>query len=80
MRRASVRMPAVATDEQVRSRLERLALLGAKSAEVAHELRNALSVLETSLHLVRRTLKNTPDVEGRVEAHLGRMAQQIHNG
>jgi len=75
-----MRLPALASDDQVRGRLERLALLGAKSAEVAHELRNALSVLETSLHLVRRALKNTPDVEGRVDGHLGRMAQQIHAG
>src|SRR5436190_19802271 len=53
----SIRLPAQATEEDVRARLERLASLGAKSAEVAHELRNALSVLETSLHLVRRALQ-----------------------
>lgn len=75
-----MRLPAIATDEQVRSRLERLALLGAKSAEVAHELRNSLSVLETSLHLVRRALKNEPAVAERIEGHLGRMADQIHAG
>ncbi len=62
-----------------RARLERLAALGARVAEVSHELRNALSVLETSLHLVRRALAESPDLP-RVEAQFERMARQIHAG
>ncbi|MBI2396103.1 MAG: HAMP domain-containing histidine kinase [Deltaproteobacteria bacterium] len=72
-------MPAVATEDEVRSRLERLAALGARSSELAHELRNALAVLETSLHLVRKSLQKTDDYP-RVEKQLARMAEQIHNG
>jgi len=64
----------------VRARLERLAALGGRAAEVAHELRNALSVLETSLHLVRRALKASPDASGKAETHLARMGEQIHAG
>jgi signal transduction histidine kinase len=72
-------MPAISTEEEVRGRLERLASLGARSAELAHELRNALAVLETSLHLVRKTLKGSEELP-RVEKQLSRMAEQIHAG
>lgn len=72
-------MPAISTEEEVRGRLERLASLGARSAELAHELRNALAVLETSLHLVRKTLKGSEDLP-KVEKQLQRMAEQIHAG
>lgn len=67
------------TEDQIRGRLERLASLGARSAELAHELRNALAVLETSLHLVRKSLKGSDDLP-RVEKQLSRMAEQIHAG
>lgn len=59
--------------------MERLAALGARAAEVSHEVRNALSVLETSLHLVRRALADSPDL-ARIEPQLDRMARQIHAG
>jgi signal transduction histidine kinase len=59
--------------------LERLAALGGRAAEVAHELRNALSVLETSLHLARRALKASPE-SAKAEPHLARMGEQIHAG
>ena len=72
-------MPAV-TEDDVRGRLERLAALGARSAEVAHELRNALSVLETSLHLARRALKGSPEALAKADPHLGRIAEQVHAG
>lgn len=72
-------MPAIHPEEDVRGRLERLASLGARSAELAHELRNALAVLETSLHLVRKALRGSEDLP-RVEKQLGRMAEQIHAG
>lgn len=72
-------MPAVVTEDEVRSRLERLAALGARSSELAHELRNALAVLETSLHLVRKSLQKSDDYP-RVEKQLARMADQIHTG
>ncbi|MGZ3423974.1 MAG: sensor histidine kinase [Polyangiales bacterium] len=66
-------------EEEVRARLERLAALGARSAELAHELRNALAVLETSLHIVRRALRSSDDL-AKVDPQLGRMAEQIHAG
>ncbi len=72
-------MPAISTDEEIRGRLERLASLGARSAELAHELRNALAVLETSLHLVRKSLHGSPELP-RVEKQLARMAEQVHTG
>ena len=72
-------MPAINNEEDVRGRLERLASLGARSAELAHELRNALAVLETSLHLVRKSLKGSEDLP-RVEKQLSRMAEQVHVG
>jgi signal transduction histidine kinase len=71
--------PPDLSEEDVRKRLERLAALGARSAEVAHELRNALSVLETSLHLARRAAKGS-DVAAKLEAHFARMAEQVHAG
>lgn len=73
------RPPPPRTEEEVRARLERLAALGGRAAEVAHELRNALSVLETSLHLARRALKASPE-GAKAEPHLARMAEQIHAG
>lgn len=60
-------------------RLERLASLGARAAEVAHELRNALAVLETSLHLAKRSVRS-PEVEARLLPHFSRMSEQIHAG
>jgi two-component system sensor kinase FixL len=71
-------MPAM-SEEEVRARLERLAALGARSAELAHELRNALTVLETSLHIVRRAVR-APGDPAKVDSQLDRMAQQIHAG
>lgn len=70
---------AAMTEEEVRARLERLAALGARSAELAHELRNALAVLETSLHIVRRAVRAPSDL-AKVDSQLDRMAQQIHAG
>jgi signal transduction histidine kinase len=68
------------SDDEIRIRLERLASLGGRAAEVAHELRNALSVLETSLHLARRAAKSAPDAAAKLEPHFARMAEQIHAG
>jgi signal transduction histidine kinase len=64
----------------VRARLERLAALGARAAELAHELRNALAVLETSLHLARRLSRADPRDDAQLEVHFARMAEQIHVG
>jgi two-component system sensor kinase FixL len=69
----------VMSEEEVRARLERLAALGARSAELAHELRNALAVLETSLHIVRRAVRSPGDA-AKVDSQLDRMAEQIHAG
>lgn len=74
------RPPPPQSEDEIRGRLERLAALGGRAAEVAHELRNALSVLETSLHLARRALKAAPEVTSKAEPHLARMAEQIHAG
>ncbi|GAC1353562.1 MAG: hypothetical protein NVSMB47_06190 [Polyangiales bacterium] len=67
------------SDDEVRARLERLASIGARAAEVAHELRNALAVLETSLHLVRRAVKGSLEAS-KAEPHLARIAEQVHAG
>ncbi len=67
------------TEDEIRGRLERLASLGARSAELAHELRNALAVLETSLHILRRGLRGSPELPN-VEPQLARMSEQIHLG
>lgn len=66
-------------EDDIRGRLERLAALGARSAELAHELRNALAVLETSVHLVRKSLKGSQELPA-VEKQLSRMQEQIHAG
>jgi signal transduction histidine kinase len=71
---------APADDDEVRTRLERLAALGARAAEVAHELRNALSVLETSLHLAKRSIRGNAEAESRLLPHFARMAEQVHAG
>jgi signal transduction histidine kinase len=77
-KRTTIRPLPAEPDAEVQARLERLAAIGARTAEVAHELRNALAVLETSLHLVRRSTGDHGD--SRLHAHLERMAAQIHAG
>ncbi|MFI5299393.1 MAG: sensor histidine kinase [Polyangiales bacterium] len=80
--------PSSATDvpptpSDVGDRLERLAALGSRAAEVAHELRNALAVLETSLHLLQRAVAPSSVsalADDRVQQHIDRMRAQVHAG
>jgi two-component system sensor histidine kinase PilS (NtrC family) len=82
--RSRTRAPESApTPHEVGDRLERLAALGSRAAEVAHELRNALAVLETSLHLLQRAAlpvdAHGPNDE-RIQRHIDRMRTQVHAG
>jgi signal transduction histidine kinase len=60
------------SQEQLR-RQTRLATMGQLTASMAHELRNPLSVVESSLFLLRRRVGNDPDVV----RHLDKIAHQI---
>ncbi len=71
--------PQLTSEDEVGQRLEQLAALGARVAEVAHELRNSLAVLDSSLHLAKRAARGSA-VEERLTAHFARMAEQIHAG
>lgn len=59
--------------EQRLSRQTRLVSIGQLAANIAHELRNPLGVIETSLYLLRRRVKEVP----RVERHLDKIANQV---
>lgn len=59
--------------EQMRAK-ERLATLGQLAGFVGHELRNPLAVMETSLHLLGKRLR---DPDERVERHLRRLSEQV---
>lgn len=58
--------------EQVRA-TERLATIGQLAASIAHELRNPLSVIESSLHLVK---KRVPQ-DDRVMRQIARISEQV---
>jgi len=58
--------------EQVRSS-ERLATIGQLAASIAHELRNPLSVIESSLHILRKRMPS----DDRVSRHLDRIGEQV---
>lgn len=55
------------------ARIERLSAFGQVVGSIGHELRNPLSVIETSLYLLQGRL---PDDE-RVQKHVGRIGEQI---
>ncbi|MFW5921266.1 MAG: protoglobin domain-containing protein [Polyangiales bacterium] len=53
---------------------QRLATLGQFAASIGHELRNPLAVMETSLHLLGRRVRD----DERAQKHVTRMGQQIN--
>ncbi len=57
-----------------RAKLERLSTFGQLVGFIGHELRNPLSVIETSLHLLRGRL---PDSDERITKHLDRIGSQL---
>lgn len=59
--------------DQRLSRQARLVAIGQLAANIAHELRNPLGVIETSLYLLRRRLKDVP----KVERYLDKIGAQV---
>jgi signal transduction histidine kinase len=62
-----------ASEERFR-RKARLAIIGQLAATIAHDLRNPLSVLESSVHILRR---HASSEDSRTQRHLRRMGQQL---
>src|SRR5262245_32182092 len=56
------------------SRVERLSTFGQLIGSIGHELRNPLSVIETSLYI----LKGRTDADERSQKHLGRIGEQLN--
>lgn len=54
-------------------RRERLATIGQLAASIGHDLRNPLSVIESSLYILRRRMRDDP----RASKHLEKIANQI---
>jgi signal transduction histidine kinase len=55
-------------------RRERLATIGLLAASIGHDLRNPLSVMESSLYILRRRVAK----DQRTTGHLDKIANQIH--
>ena len=55
---------------------ERLATIGQFAAGIGHELRNPLSVVESSVFLLRQRLSQSP-MDPRVERHLGKIENEV---
>ncbi|NVB37365.1 ATP-binding protein [Pseudenhygromyxa sp. WMMC2535] len=62
----------IETDERLRRR-ERLATIGQLAASIGHDLRNPLSVMESSLYILRRRTQEDP----RAAKHIEKIAHQI---
>jgi signal transduction histidine kinase len=63
----------LAVEDRLRRR-ERLATIGQLAASIGHDLRNPLSVIESSLYILRRRVSDDPRANG----HLDKIANQIH--
>lgn len=60
------------TDDRLRRR-ERLATIGQLAASIGHDLRNPLSVIESSLYILRRRVQD----DARANKHVEKIAHQI---
>ncbi|MFO7563791.1 MAG: protoglobin domain-containing protein [Enhygromyxa sp.] len=60
------------TEDRLRRR-ERLATIGQLAASIGHDLRNPLSVIESSLYILRRRMRDDP----RASKHVDKIAHQI---
>lgn len=60
------------SEDRLRRR-ERLATIGQLAASIGHDLRNPLSVIESSLYILRRRVEDDP----RASKHVDRIAHQI---
>jgi signal transduction histidine kinase len=70
-------VPADSLDEHRRRASERLATIGQLAASIGHELRNPLSVMESSLFLARRQLAHLQVADAHLEQHLDKIAAEI---
>lgn len=62
----------IEADERLRRR-ERLATIGQLAASVGHDLRNPLSVIESSLYILRQRVTDERGLK-----HIDKIAQQVH--
>lgn len=62
----------IEAEDRLRRR-ERLATIGQLAASIGHDLRNPLSVIESSLYILRRRMQDDP----RASKHVERIANQI---
>jgi two-component system sensor histidine kinase HydH len=63
----------LAVEDRLR-RHERLATIGQLAASIGHDLRNPLSVMESSLYILRRRITD----DQRANSHLDKITNQIH--
>jgi two-component system sensor histidine kinase HydH len=67
----------LAVEDRLR-RHERLATIGQLAASIGHDLRNPLSVMESSLYILRRRIRDDQGADQRANSHLDKITNQIH--